>query len=104
MPGRMERPGWWFKPHLAAELLDIAKDVSPAQLGPIPCCEHKPIAGRVSDVAQQPLAEFGTEWNDPSLAALPVQPHQQVIEVNDVRTQRKHFTDARSHIEQEQHD
>lgn len=99
MPGSMERAGWWFKAHLAAELLDAAKDISAAHLGPVPRCEHKPIAGRICDVTHKTLAEFGAEGNDSCLAALPVQLHQQIVEVNGVTTQRKHFTDACSHIE-----
>ena len=87
VPGRVERPGWWFKAHHAAELLDAAEDISPAQLGPVPRCEHQPITRRICDVTHQPLAQFGTEGNDSGFAALPVQPHQQIVEVNGVTAQ-----------------
>ena len=103
VPGRVERAGWWFEAHLAAESLDAAKDISPAQLGAIPCYEDKPIAGRVRYVAHQALAQFGTEGNDSRLAALPVQPHQQIVEVDGIGAQGKHLTDACSHVKQEQH-
>lgn len=101
VPGRVERPGWWFKAYLAAKLLDVAEDVSPAQLGAIPRHEDKPIAGRICDVAHQPLAQFGTEWDDSRLAALSVQPHKQVVKVNSIGGQGEDFADTRSHIEQE---
>src|SRR6185437_16626664 len=61
MPGSVKCPGGRFKAHLAAEMLDAAKDIPPAQLGPFPRDEDKPIPGCISDVANQTLAEFGTE-------------------------------------------
>jgi hypothetical protein len=84
VPGRVECASWWFKAHLATELLYVSKDIPPAQLGPVPCCKHKPIARRICDVADQTLAYFGTEGHDSRLAALPVQPHQQNCWVNPV--------------------
>src|ERR1700723_222964 len=82
VPGRVQRPDGRFKADLAAELLNAAEDISPAQPGPVACCEDKPIAGGISDVAHQALAKFGTEGNDACLVSLPVQPYQQVVEVN----------------------
>jgi hypothetical protein len=82
VPGRVKRAGWWFKAYLAAELLRVAEDISPGQLGSVPGDEDKPMAGRICNVTHQPLSEFGTERNDARLAALPVQPHQQIVKVN----------------------
>ena len=94
MPRRVECPGGWFKAHLAAQSLDTAEDIPPAQLGPVPGAEDKPIAGRICDVTHQAFAQFGTEWNDACLAALPVQPHQQIVEVNVPDSQGEGFADT----------
>lgn len=84
MPGRVKCPGGRFKAHLAAESLDAAKDISAAQLRPVPCDEHKPIAGRICDVTHKTLAQFGAKGNDSCFAALAVQSHKQIVEVNGV--------------------
>lgn len=104
VPGRVKRAGWWLESYLAAKLLHATEDVSPAQRGPFPRSEDKPIAGGICNVTHQAFAEFGTEGDNARLVPLPVQAYQQVVEVNGVSTQRQHFADTRSHIEKEKHD
>lgn len=55
VPGRVQCPGWRFKAHVTAELLDAANDIPPAQLGPVPCREDQPIGVRIGDVTTKRL-------------------------------------------------